>query len=72
MAAISVGSIDTVVEPTGVAEVLALRVPAPERGGGRTAVGALSTCVADPTWSCGYRGGGGGGGLRWLKGDYPI
>ena len=42
---VSVGAIDTVVETTGVAQVLAFRVPPPERSGGCSAVGAVTVRV---------------------------
>ena len=47
LCSIAVGAIDTVVQSTCVAEVLALRVSSPEGRGCGTAVGTLATQIAN-------------------------
>ena len=47
LCSIAIGSIDTVVQATRIAEILALRVPPPQGRGRGTAVGTLATQVAD-------------------------
>ena len=44
---IAMGSIDTVVQATCIAEILALTGPPPQRRGCGTAVGTLATQIAD-------------------------